>query len=37
MNIEEIISMWQSDSKIDETELSRESLNIPYLHVKYLK
>ena len=37
MKIEEIISMWQQDSKIDETELSRESLNIPYLHGKYLK
>jgi len=37
MKIEDIIVMWQSDSKIDETELSRESLNIPILHGKYLK
>lgn len=37
MKIEEIISMWQGDSKIDETELSRESLNIPILHGKYLR
>jgi len=37
LKIEEIISMWQEDGKIDETELSRESLNIPYLHGKYLK
>ena len=37
VKIEEIISMWQGDGKIDETELSRESLNIPILHGKYLK
>ena len=37
MKIEDIISMWQEDVKIDETELSRESLNIPLLHGKYLK
>ena len=37
MKIENIISMWQEDVKIDETELSRESLNIPLLHGKYLK
>ena len=37
MKIEDIISMWQEDVKIDETELSRESLNFPLLHGKYLK
>jgi len=37
LKIEEIIDMWQEDVKIDETELSRESLNIPLLHGKYLK
>jgi|TARA_A100001388_G_scaffold85534_1_gene61710 hypothetical protein len=37
MKIENIIGMWQEDVKIDETELSRESLNIPILHGKYLK
>jgi len=37
MKIEDIIGMWQEDVKIDETELSRESLNIPLLHGKYLK
>ena len=37
MKIEDIISMWQEDVTIDETELSRESLNIPLLHGKYLK
>jgi len=29
--------MWQKDCKIDETELSLESLNVPSLHAKYLK
>ncbi len=37
MKIEELIGMWQEDVKIDETELSRESLKIPNLHGKYLK
>ena len=37
MKIDDIIDMWQSDVKIAETELSRESLNIPLLHGKYLK
>ena len=37
MKIDDIIDMWQSDVKIDVTELSRESLNIPLLHGKYLK
>jgi len=37
VKIENIIGMWQEDVKIDETELSRESLNIPLLHGKYLK
>ena len=37
MKIDDIIDMWQSDVKIEETELSRESLNIPLLHGKYLK
>lgn len=37
MKIEDVIEMWQVDCKIDETELSRESLNIPLLHGKYLK
>ena len=37
MKIDDIIDMWQSDVKIDETELSRESLNILLLHGKYLK
>ena len=37
MTIEEIIELWQQDVRIDETELSRESLNSAYLHGKYLK
>ena len=37
MKIEDIIGMWQDDVKIDETELSRESIRTPILHGKYLK
>lgn len=37
MKIDDIIGMWQDDVKIDETELSRESINTPILHGKYLK
>ena len=37
MKIEEVIDLYQKDCKIDETELSRESLNTPILHGKYLK
>ena len=37
MKIEEVINSYQKDCKIDETELSRESLNTPILHGKYLK
>lgn len=37
MKIEDIISMWQDDVQIDETELGRESLKIPLLHGKYIK
>ena len=37
MNIEQIVSEWDKDSKIDETELSTESVKIPKIHNKYLK
>lgn len=37
MKIDDLLNLWTSDSKIDELELSRESLNIPALHAKYLK
>ena len=37
MKIEEIMEMWNKDSKIDETELATESSNIPVIHNKYLK
>jgi hypothetical protein len=37
MKIEEIISEWDKDCKIDETELATESANIPKIHNKYLK
>lgn len=37
MKIEDIISEWDKDSKIDETELGAESTKIPAIHNKYLK
>ena len=37
MMIEEIMSMWLQDAKIDDIELDRESLGVPLLHAKYLK
>jgi hypothetical protein len=35
MNIEEIQSLWELDSKIDPDNLHNESLKIPSLHSKY--
>ena len=35
MNLEEIQSEWEKDSKIDRTELGEESIKIPALHSKY--
>jgi len=37
MNIEQIVSEWNKDSKIDETELGTVSAKIPMVHNKYLK
>lgn len=37
MKIEDIVSEWDKDSKIDETELGTESTKIPAIHNKYLK
>lgn len=37
MTIEEIFEMWNSDSKLDISELATEAANTPYLHGKYLK
>ena len=37
MKIDDVVTMWQSDCKIDETELSHESIKTPALHAKYLK
>ena len=37
MKIEEIVSLWDKDSKIDDTELGTEATKIPKLHNKYLK
>lgn len=36
MNLEELKGMWERDSKISDSNLSGESLNIPQLHSKYL-
>ena len=37
MNIQDIVTEWDKDSKVDETELGTESTKIPKLHNKYLK
>ena len=37
MNVQDIISMWDQDCKINETELGLESLKTSKLHNKYLK
>ncbi len=36
MKLSDIQEMWESDSRIDELNLSGESLKIPMLHSKYL-
>lgn len=36
MNLEELKQSWKSDTKINELDLSRESLKTPHLHSKYL-
>ena len=37
MNIEELYESWENDTRIDNDNLDRESLNTPRLHAKYLK
>jgi hypothetical protein len=37
MKIEDIMSSWDKDHKVDETELGAEAVKIPVLHNKYLK
>jgi hypothetical protein len=37
MNIDEIQTLWEKDSKIDPDNLHQESLKIPSLHAKYYK
>lgn len=37
MKLEDIETSWQQDSKIDQSELGRESLRVPELHHKYYK
>lgn len=35
-NLEQILSNWEKDANIDETEPSREIIRVPILHSKYL-
>lgn len=37
MDANKYLKLWEQDAPIDETELSKESRNIPQLHAKYLK
>ncbi len=37
MKFEDIMNMWEHDTKIDQTELGEESVKIPLLHHKYYK
>jgi hypothetical protein len=37
LKLEEILALWETDSKVDAIELDKESLKIPSLHNKYLK
>ena len=37
MNLDEIQTLWEEDSKIDEDNLHTESTRIPSLHAKYYK
>ena len=37
MNLDEIQTLWEEDSKIDEDNLHQESTKIPALHAKYYK
>lgn len=37
MKLEEILNAWDTDSKIDRTDLGEEAANIPMLHSKYLR
>lgn len=37
VNIDDLMEMWSTDSKMDETEPGRELARIPVLHSKYLR
>jgi len=37
MTLDEILNIWEKDSKIDRTDISSECLKVPELHHKYLK
>ena len=35
--LEDVLNYWDNDSKIDQTQISNEIINIPKLHAKYLR
>ena len=37
MTLDDIVDLWIKEGQLDDTELDRESLNIPLLHGKFLK
>jgi hypothetical protein len=37
MKLDDIMSLWEADSYMDNSELAKESLQIPMLHYKYYK
>lgn len=37
MKLDDIMSVWEKDAKMDQTELGEESVKIPLLHHKYYK
>lgn len=37
MKLDDIMSVWEKDAKMDQTELGKESVKIPLLHHKYYK
>jgi len=37
MTLDEIMTNWEKDSRVDRTDISGESLKVPELHHKYLK
>ena len=37
MNLEEILTSWEEDGKVDSLDLARSSVDTAKLHAKYLK